>query len=230
MSVRRWSAMRVSVFFACFVLVSIAGAELPMPSSYRRVGSEAQQPPGLGGGFSSQELAQLERGKSVKRRFQVEHKGDIYRAGLSYRLVEGSPMDVIRALREPGAIVKVIPYGVSAKVLSEENGVTVMNIAQGKRPIVGEYTVRMEWDLSTYSARFWMDPSYRADIKDIWGVFSAREVRPGTTLVSFGFAFNIRGVASILETKAQDWGLTTADRIVKYLNETRRPKVPFTRP
>lgn len=224
--------MRVSFFFAAYLFVSSAGAELS-PGGARAVVDQHSAEPGQtqgSSGFSSDELARLERGKSVKRRFEVEHKGEIYQAGLSYRLVEGTPMDVIRALRQPGAIAKVIPYGVSATVLSEEDGVTVMNIAQGKSPVVGKYTVRMEWDLSTYSARFWMDPSYQADIKDIWGVFSAREVRPGMTLVSFGFAFNIRGVASILENKAQGWGLTTADRIVKYVNETRTHGMKPPRP
>jgi hypothetical protein len=132
-------------------------------------------------------------------------------------------MDVIRALRQPGAIAEVIPYGLSATVLSEKDGVTVMKIAQGKRPVVGKYTVRMSWDLRSNSARFWMDPAYRADIEDIWGTFTAREVRPGVTLVSFGFAFNIRGVASILEGKAQGWGLTTADRIAQYVTRTKAP-------
>lgn len=169
-------------------------------------------------GFTPSEVRRLERGKSVKRRFEVNYQGDTYQAGLSYRLVEGTPMDVIRALRRPGALVQVIPYGVSATVLSEKDGVSVMKIAQGKRPIVGSYTVRMQWDLRSNSAKFWMDPTFRADIEDIWGTFSAREVRPGLTLVSFGFAFNIRGVASILERKAQTWGLTTADRIADYVN------------
>lgn len=169
-------------------------------------------------GFTPAEIRRLERGKSVKRRFEVHHQGDTYQAGLSYRLVEGSPISVIRALREPGALVQVIPYGVSATVLSEKDGVSVMTIAQGKRPIVGSYTVRMQWDLRSNSAKFWMDPTFRADIEDIWGTFTAREVRPGLSLVTFGFAFNIRGVASILERKAQSWGLTTADRIAEYVN------------
>ena len=128
-------------------------------------------------------------------------------------------MDVIRAFRSPKSLVKVIPYGVAAKVLSEDDGVTTMTISQGKRPIVGTYTVRMVWDIDTYEARFWMDPNYRADIEDIWGVFSAREVKKGLTLVSFGFAFNIRGVGSILQGKAQTWGLTTADRIARHVEE-----------
>jgi hypothetical protein len=105
-------------------------------------------------------------------------------------------------------------------VLSEEDGVTKMSVAQGKRPVVGSYTVRLEWDLSTYQARFWMDPAYDHDIRDLWGMFAAREVAPGKTLVSFGFAFDIGGVGSILEGKAQTWGLTTADRIAKHLQRS----------
>lgn len=199
------------------------------PSSARAAEKSSVAPSPESGGFSLAEQRRLLRGKSVKRRFEVVHQGDTYQAGLSYRLVEGTPMDVIRVLRKPGAIVKVIPYGVSATVLSEKDGVSVITISQGKRPVVGSYTVRMKWDLRSNSARFWMDPAFQADIEDIWGTFSAREVRPGLTLVSFGFAFNIRGVASILERKAQSWGLTTADRIAKYVNGTRTPMLEASR-
>lgn len=213
----------------CGVLASLALALVPdvakaetaprFPSGAAPIFTFSSTP----SGFKPAEIRRLERGKSVKRRFEMIHQGETYQAGLSYRLVQGTPMDVIRALRRPGAIAKVIPYGVSATVISEKEGVTVMKIAQGKRPVIGTYTVRMSWDLRSHSARFWMDPAYKSDIDDIWGSFTAREVRPGVTLVSFGFAFNIRGVASILEGKAQSWGLTTADRIANYVNQSRTP-------
>lgn len=207
-----------------FFVASFAEAKSPARAS-RSAAHATVSTVSTAEGFTSAEIRRLSRGKSVKRRFDLEYRGDTYQAGLSYRIIEGTPMDVIRALRQPGAIAKVIPYGLSATILSERDGVTVMKIAQGKRPVVGKYTVRMKWDLRTYTARFWMDPAYKADIEDIWGTFGAREVRPGVTLVSFGFAFNIRGVASILEGKAQTWGLTTADRIAKYVNRTPTPEL-----
>ena len=77
----------------------------------------------------------------------------------------------------------------------------------------------MEWDLNSYQARFWRDPAYKSDVEDIWGVFSAREIRPGLTLITFGFAFKIGGVGSIIERKVQTWGLTTADSIAKQLRD-----------
>jgi hypothetical protein len=157
----------------------------------------------------------------VKRRFLIGSGEDAYHAGYSYRIVDASPLEVIRALRRPGGIVKEIPYGLEATTLSEEDGVTRMRIAQGKRPIVGSYTVRLEWDLRTYRAQFWLDPTFDHDVNDVWGVFSAREISPGKTLVSFGFAFDIGGVGTLLERKAQTWGLTTADRIAEMVEDAR---------
>src|SRR5690606_31091958 len=81
-------------------------------------------------GFTRQEKALLRRGKSVKHGFQLEHAGSTYQAGLSYRLVHAKPMDVIRTLRRPGGLVQVIPYGLSASVLAERDGVTWITIAQ----------------------------------------------------------------------------------------------------
>jgi len=77
----------------------------------------------------------------------------------------------------------------------------------------------MEWDLNSYQARFWRDPAYQADLEDIWGVFSAREIRPDLTLITVGFAFRLGGVGSVLEGKVQTWGLTTADRIARQVSD-----------
>lgn len=179
--------------------------------------------------FNAEERALLVEGKSVKRGFVLQRDDIQYRAGLSYRLIEAHPMDVMRALRRPRGIEKSIPYGLEAVTFNEKSGVAQVHILQGKRPIVGEYTVRLEWDLGNYSARFWMDPSYDHDLRDIWGVFSAREVSPGWTLVTFGFAFHIGGVGQLLERKAQRWALSTSDRIARLLEEpttgrARRPR------
>lgn len=165
--------------------------------------------------FSEEEKQQLLSGESVKRKFMLEMDKVEYRAGICYRLVRASPMDVMRALRAPGGIKKAMPYGVEATTIREHDGIAEVRIVQGKVPIVGAYTVRMEWNLSTYSARFWLDPNQDHDLRDIWGAFSAREVAPGYTLVSFAVAFDLGGVAEILAPKAHRWALNTADNIAE---------------
>lgn len=199
--------------FALVLVLACCAGTSSVSASDDRPGSAAIEAQG----FSPEEITRLQDGKSVKRAFFIGEGDGTYHAGYSYRLVQAPPMEVIRVLRRPGGLIKAIPYGLSATTLSEEDGVTRMRIAQGKRPIVGRYTVRLEWDLSDYSARFWLDPTEDHDLNDVWGVFSAREVAPGVTLVSFGFAFDIGGVGSVLEHKAQTWGLTTADRIAELL-------------
>lgn len=165
--------------------------------------------------FDSEEVAQLVAGESVRRKFRIRRGNIDYHAGLGYRLIQTSPMEVIRALRRPDGIVRAIPYGVEATTVSENDGVARVRIRQGKSPIIGKYSVRLEWDLGSYQARFWVDPTEERDVRDLWGVFSAREVAPGWTLVSFGFAFNIGGVGELLESKAQRWALDTPDRIAE---------------
>lgn len=167
------------------------------------------------GPFSAEEKTQLLSGESVKRKFMLKIDDVEYRAGICYRLVQASPMDVMRALRAPGGIKKALPYGVEATTLRELDGVAEVRIVQGKVPIVGGYTVRLEWDLSHYSARFWLDPNREHDLRDIWGAFSAREVAPGYTLISFAVSFHLGGVAEILAPKAHRWALNTADNIAE---------------
>lgn len=172
--------------------------------------------------FDSDEAASLVSGDSVRRKFQIRRGNIDYHAGLAYRLVQTSPMEVIRALRRPDGIVRAIPYGVEATTISESDGVARVRIRQGKSPIIGKYSVHLEWDLGSYQARFWVDPTEERDVRDLWGVFSAREVRPGWTLISFGFAFNIGGVGELLESKAQRWALDTADRIAELVEPAGR--------
>lgn len=177
--------------------------------------------------FSPKDRVTLGRERSVKRQFHIKRGEVEYHAGLAYRLVQATPMDVIRALRRPDGIVRAIPYAIEATTISESDGVARVRIRQGKSPVVGKYSVHLEWDLSTYEARFWMDPNERHDVSDLWGVFSAREVSPGWTLIRFGFAFDIGGVGSLLESKAQRWALQTADRIADMVDPAdvkNRPK------
>jgi len=220
MSLLRPPRSWVRIFAALLLVCSVSSASSPRA---QQASSGRLEP------FSSREQKRLSKGKSVKRKFQIEQGGRSYHAGLSYRLVKGTPMDVIRTLRRPQAILTAIPYGLEATTLSEKRGVSRIRILQGKRPVTGEYTVWLDWDLPNYRARFWLDPSEPHDIRDIWGVFSAREVRPGWTLVSFGFAFDIGGMGELLEDKAQKWALRTADRLVRLMKSRARSSTGSSR-
>lgn len=169
--------------------------------------------------FSHQERRRLWGGKSVKRKFHLEVADVRYRAGLSYRLVKGRPMDVVGALRSPRGLARAIPYGLEATTLDEQDGVARVRIKQGKPPVVGGYTVRMKWELNDYRARFWLDPNQEHDVRDIWGWFMAREVAPGVTLICFAVAFDLGGVGEILGSKVHRWSLSTADRIAELVEE-----------
>jgi hypothetical protein len=169
--------------------------------------------------FTPDERLRLRSGKSVKRKFHLDVADVRYRAGLSYRLVKGTPIDVVSALRTPSGLARSIPYGLEATTLDERDGVARVRIKQGKPPIVGGYTVRMKWELNEYRARFWLDPNQAHDLRDIWGWFMAREVAPGLTLICFAVAFDLGGVGEILGSKVHRWSLSTADRIAELVEE-----------
>lgn len=172
-----------------------------------------------GAQLTPKERELLATGKSVKRKFLLDVDDVQYRAGLSYRLVHGSPLDVVSVLRSPQGMVRSIPYGVEATTIEEKNGVSRVRIRQGKAPIIGGYTVRMKWEMDDYRARFWLDPNDEHDLRDIWGWFMAREVSPGVTLIGFAIAFDLGGVGEILASKAHRWSLSTADRIAELVEE-----------
>lgn len=173
----------------------------------------------FGAKLTPAERERLSTGKSVKRKFHLDIDDVKYRAGLSYRLVRGTPLDVVSALRSPQGIVRSIPYGVEATTIEERDGVSKVRIKQGKAPVIGGYTVRMRWEMDQYRARFWLDPNDEHDVRDIWGWFMAREVAPGITMICFAIAFDLGGVGEILGSKAHRWSLSTADRIAELVEE-----------
>jgi hypothetical protein len=187
-----------------------------------RAGGEAALPTEL----SLDERERLLNGKSVKRKFHLEVNDVTYRAGLAYRLVRSTPLEVVSALRSPKALARAIPYGLDAVQLGERDGVARVRIRQGKPPVVGGYTVRMKWELNQYRARFWLDPNDVHDLKDIWGSFSAREVSPGLTLICFAVAFDLGGVGEILGSKVHRWSLSTADRVAELVEEKTGIRYP----
>ena len=186
----------------------------------------AQQELTLHPDLSEEERERLTIGKSVKRKFHLEVNEVTYRAGLAYRLVRGTPLEVVSALRSPNALARAIPYGLEATTLGERDGIARVRIRQGKPPVEGGYTVRMKWELNEYRARFWLDPNDKHDLNDIWGSFSAREVSPGLTLICFAVAFDLGGVGEILGSKVHRWSLSTADRIAELVEEKTGIRYP----
>jgi hypothetical protein len=164
----------------------------------------------------------LMAGQVVTRPVEFEHAGSTYMGGVSYGLVHARPLDVLAALREPGALRDALPSTLEARVLSDKDNVTRVEFTQGKSPFVGRYVVSMRWEPGKGRARFWLDPSRPHDLKDIWGFVRVTELRAGQTLVTWAVAFDLgQGMfGSVFERPVQRVALRTPATIRRYVENS----------
>ncbi len=172
--------------------------------------------------LSDVEQRSLLAGQTVVRPVEFEHEGATYMGGISYGVVEGRPLEVLAALREPGALRDALPNTLEARVLSDKEGVTRVALTQGSPPFVGRYVVSLRWEPGKGRARFWLDPSRPHDLKDIWGFVRVTELRPGQTLVTWAVAFDLgQGMmGQFFEKPVQKVALRAPDTIRRYVENT----------
>ncbi len=214
-----------------FGLVPVRAAQ-PAPET------RAERPPPSGGfgpealealsDLTDEERAELMKGGLVVRAVEFEHAGATYAGGVSYGLVSARPLEVLSALRKPGALRKAMPSTVEARVLGEVDGVSRVSFVQGEPPLVGRYSVLLRWEPAQGRARFWLDPERPHDLKDIWGYLRVTELRPGQTLMTWAVAFDLgQGVfGAMFERPARAVALRTPSTIRGYMNEVRSEQPP----
>ncbi len=168
------------------------------------------------------ERRSLMAGQVVTRPVEFEHAGSGYVGGISYGIVQARPLDVLAALREPGALRDALPSTMEARVLSDKNDVTRVAFTQGAPPFVGRYVVSLRWEPGKGRARFWLDPSRPHDLKDIWGFVRVNELRPGQTLVTWAVAFDLgQGIfGNVFERPVQRVALRTPGTIRRYVENS----------
>lgn len=175
------------------------------------------------GELTPEEQARLLEGGLITRAVEFEHKGSTYAGGLSYALVRAAPLEVLSALREPGALREALPGTVEARIVGERDGVTRVTFTQGSPPMVGRYSVQLRWEPGQGRARFWLDPRRPHDLADIWGYLRVVELRPGRTLVTWAVAFDLgQGVfGNVFERPVQKVALRAPSTIRSYVEKSR---------
>jgi hypothetical protein len=172
--------------------------------------------------LSAGERAKLEKGQLIARPFVFERSGHGYRGGVSYQLVNAPPAEVLRALRRPGALLEAVPYTLEARVVEQKGRKSRVTMRQGVVPLTGRYTVLLEWSETEPGGRFWLDTAAPHDLRDIFGYFRLVEYRPGVTLLTFAFAFDIGGLGNMFEGQAQKAALRTPSRWAEIVGENRK--------
>jgi hypothetical protein len=142
-----------------------------------------------------------------------------YVGGVSYQVVDATPAEVMAALLDLEALPQVLPRTKRATLVENTGGRARVELVQGGGMFEARYTVYLQPHEARDELRFWLDPSRRHDVKDVWGYFRVRPFGPSRTLVTVGAVLDLGpGIVRMLfEDSIQNVILGSPWNIKKYV-------------
>jgi hypothetical protein len=142
--------------------------------------------------FSADEREALATGHIVSRPMRFRHgSGAFYVGGVSYQVVNATPGEVMAALLDLQAMPQLLPKTKRATLVESGGSRARVELVQGGGMFEATYTVFLEQNAGKDELRFWLDPSRRHDVKDVWGYFRVRPFGPERTLVTVAAALDL---------------------------------------
>jgi hypothetical protein len=183
------------------------------------------------GPLTVRERKQLESGASVSRPLRFAHDGGSYVGGLSYLVVEARPETVLAALWDVANWPEVLPRTISARTVSDSEGLSRVELVQGTSFLEARYSILLERAPDGETLRFWLDPARPHDIRDVWGFFRVRALPGGRSLITVAAALDLGpGLARLLfEDKIAGMILRTPVKIRSFV-ERRASALAAERP
>ena len=135
--------------------------------------------------LSADERQALTEGHIVSRPLRFRRAtGAQYIGGVSYQVVNATPGEVMAALLDLQAMPELLPKTKRATLVENGGPRARVELVQGGGMFEATYTVFLEQNADRDELRFWLDPSRRHDVKDVWGYFRVRPFGPSHTLLT----------------------------------------------
>jgi hypothetical protein len=163
------------------------------------------------------ERDELRGGSLVSRRMRVP-AGDSYLiGGISYQRVRTAPEILLTTLQKPKNLPHLLPHTLSARKLEGSGSDALIELEQGRSPIVGSYTVRAV--RRGERIRFWLDKGRAAPFEDLWGYFRVTPFSGRDSLLTVAVLLDLGpGMMRLFfEEKIQRIALATPRKIRDYV-------------
>ncbi len=171
------------------------------------------------GSFSRGERESLLAGEVVARPLRIETDAGSYRGGLSYSVVHAPAAAVLAALSNVETLPQALPHTTSARLIDVHGAVARVELVQGGGTT---YTVRIERTRGRSELRFWLDPTRRHDIDDVFGYFRVDAFGEGSSLVTVAAAVDLgSGLTSLLFSSAVERTVLSTPRQIRDFVEPR---------
>ncbi|MEP7052630.1 MAG: hypothetical protein ABJB12_19840 [Pseudomonadota bacterium] len=169
--------------------------------------------------FSRGEREALLSGQVVSRPLRIETEAGSYRGGLSYSVVHAPAAAVLAALSNVETLPQALPHTTSAHLIDVHGALARVELVQGGGTT---YTVRIERFPGRSELRFWLDPTRRHDIDDVFGYFRVEAFGEGVSLVTVAAAVNLgSGLTSLLFSDAVERTVLSTPRQIRQFVEPR---------
>ncbi len=170
-------------------------------------------------GLSRGEREALLAGEVVARPLRIETDSGSYRGGLSYSLVHAPAAAVLAALSNVETLPQALPHTTSARLIDVHGAVARVELVQGGGTT---YTVRIERTRGRSELRFWLDPTRRHDIDDVFGYFRVEPFGDAESLVTVAAAVDLgSGLTSLLFSNAVERTVLSTPRQIRQFVEPR---------
>lgn len=161
--------------------------------------------------LTSSEQARLDRG-SIVVRATSERRGPLRLfGGTSYIVADMSVGDAWASITDDSSQYRhMLPQVHSATEVSRDgNNERLIRFTHEVGPVSAEYTLRFQYNASTKTVMFRLDPSRPHDIRAAWGFFRLRSHGNGKTLVSFGAMIDVGSglISGALQARLHEWVL-----------------------
>jgi carbon monoxide dehydrogenase subunit G len=142
--------------------------------------------------LSAAEREALTDGHIVNRplRFQRD-ASSYYIGGVSYQVVSATPAEVMAALTDLESLPQVLPRTKEVSLVENGSARSRIELVQGGSMFEARYTVVVQQNEQRDTLRFWLDPSRRHDVRDVWGYFRVRPFGPNRTLLTVAAALDL---------------------------------------
>ena len=169
--------------------------------------------------LSRGEREALLAGDVVARPLRIETDSGSYRGGLSYSLVHAPAAAVLAALSNVETLPQALPHTTSARLIDVHGTVARVELVQGGGTT---YTVRIERVRGRSELRFWLDPTRRHDIDDVFGYFRVEPFGEAESLVTVAAAVDLgSGLTSLLFSNAVERTVLSTPRQIRQFVEPR---------
>lgn len=171
-------------------------------------------------GFSKEELAALNDGGAVERRFELPHRGTKYLSAVSYGVLDKRCSQAVGLLREPVKhLAKALPATRQVELVRSGVPFSRLKIEHGNAVVQGGWGALYTVSDDGMTAKFWLDTEAPRDVEDVFGYFRLSPWGADRCLVTAAVAVDPGDglLASLFRGMIHNYLVRTAARIQRYL-------------